>query len=145
MNRKTGCNFFLETNSHGTTKKVSMSKIEILDNGEMWDVVPPRAAADVAARFEALDAEREHHYAAMAAAGVLPEEAPFLREREWRELKEGSGRNAEAELKSGKVKKCWRWLARRFSGAAVILAIPAVGIAFGAMAAFAEIAEEGGF
>ncbi|MBP3301541.1 MAG: hypothetical protein J6L64_00170 [Opitutales bacterium] len=122
-----------------------MSKIEILDNGEMWDVVPPRAAADVAARFEALDAEREHHYAAMAAAGVLPEEAPFLREREWRELKEGSGRNAEAELKSGKVKKCWRWLARRFSGAAVILAFPAVGIAFSAMVAWAMIAEEGGF
>ena len=117
-----------------------MSKIEILDNGEMWDV-EPRAASDVAARFEALDEERRVHYAAMAAAGVLPEESPFEREREWEKLKGES-----LKLKgSESFKTCWRWLARRFAAAMMIFAIPAAGTLFGVMAAFAAIAEEGGF
>ena len=124
-----------------------MSKIEILDNGEMWDV-EPRAASDVAARFEALDEERRVHYAAMAAAGVLPEESPFEREREWEKLKGESLKLKGESLKlkgSESFKTCWRWLARRFAAAMMIFAIPAAGTLFGVMAAFAAIAEEGGF
>ncbi|MBP3303209.1 MAG: hypothetical protein J6L64_08785 [Opitutales bacterium] len=144
-----------------------MEKIEILDNGEMRDV-EPRAAADVAARFEALDAERRVHYAAMAAAGVLPEEAPFPREREWRKLRDGDGRpvtrdgsgadahssrgmfNVESlntthsTLNAGCDRKVVSPL-NRAAGVLTVLAIPGIGVFFGLMAAFAMIAEEGGF
>ncbi|MBE6402001.1 MAG: hypothetical protein E7037_08280 [Verrucomicrobia bacterium] len=109
-----------------------MEKIEILDNGETWDV-EPCAPAEVATRFEELDAERRMHYAAMAGAGVLPEEAPFPREREWRVLRDRNPPKTEAGRLS-----VW-------SGIATVLAIPGVGVFFGLMAALAAIAEEGGF
>lgn len=80
-------NVLLENGISGNTP--GGREIEIIE-GSFVRGVEPRAAADVAARFEELDAERRVHYAAVAAAGVLPDEAPFPQEREWRKIKEES-------------------------------------------------------
>lgn len=103
--------------------------VEIIEGSFEWDV-KPRSEADDAARFEALDTGRRIHYSAMAAAGLAADEAPFPQEREWRALR-------------GRIKSIAGTVRGVVCGVLAVLAIPAIGVAFGLLAAWAMIAEEG--